>query len=133
MPKLTLLREQDRSRNSQMSRTTDMDTSTAAAPAPAAPGSQPAEITLDRKFTSKVDECIPVAHFGGAEVKEGSDDRTSFILPLAQLMMNCRLNHGSSTSAVEEEIMTSFVRRVIRVADVNQSCPEQKIQQSRIR
>ena len=69
----------------------------------------------------------------GAEVKEGSDDRTSFILPLAQLMMNCRLNHGSSTSAVEEEIMTSFVRRVIRVADVNQSGPEQKIQQSRIR
>jgi hypothetical protein len=29
-------------------------------------------------------------------------------------MMNCRANHGSSTSAVEEDIMTSFVHRVIR-------------------
>ena len=53
----------------------------------------------------------------GAGVKEGSDDRTRFILPLAQLMMNCRLNHGSSTSAVEEDIMTSFVHRVIRVVE----------------
>ena len=51
----------------------------------------------------------------GAEVKEESEDRTRFILPLAQLMMNCRVNHGSSTSAVKEEIMTSFVRRVTRV------------------
>ena len=53
----------------------------------------------------------------GVAVKKGSDDKTRFILPLAQLMMNCRLNHGSSTSAVEEEIMTSFVHRATRVVE----------------
>ncbi len=51
----------------------------------------------------------------GAEVKEESEDKTRFILPLAQLMMNCGVSHGSSTSAVEEDIMTSFVCRVTRV------------------
>ena len=53
----------------------------------------------------------------GAESNKESGDKTRFILPLAQLMMDCSSNHGSSTSAVQEEIMTSFVHRATRVAE----------------
>ena len=48
-------------------------------------------------------------------MKEEAEDKTRFIRPLAQLMMNCRVSHESSTSAVDEETMTSPVHRAIRV------------------
>ena len=57
---------------------------------------------------------------------EEAEDKTRFIRPLAQLMMNCRMSHESSTSAVEKEAMTSFVRRAIHVVKSSETPTLQK-------
>jgi hypothetical protein len=51
----------------------------------------------------------------GAEVEEEEADKTRFIQPLAQLMMNCKVGREGNTSATDEEIMKSLVRRATRV------------------
>ena len=57
----------------------------------------------------------------GTELNDGSGDKTRFVRPLAQLMVDCRAIHESSTSAADiplheqQETMTSSVRRAIRV------------------
>ena len=61
----------------------------------------------------------------GADV-EKDIDKTQFIRPLAQLMMNGRWSHDSSTSAVDEETMTSSVRRAIRVVKSSETPTLQK-------
>ena len=45
----------------------------------------------------------------GAEVEEEEADKTPFIQPLAQLMMNCKVGREGNTSATDEEIMKSLV------------------------
>ena len=66
-----------------------------------------------------------------AELEDGVE-KWRFIRPLAQLMMNCRAIHDSSTSAVDillheqQETMTSFVRRAIRVVKLSDIATLQK-------
>ena len=71
--------------------------------------------------TRKKPKKMPTASFlrqpgKGAEVEEEEADKTRFIQPLAQLMMNCKVGREGNASATDEEIMKSLVRNTTRVA-----------------
>ena len=51
----------------------------------------------------------------GAEMEEEEADKVRFIQPLAQLMMDCKVGREDNTSATDEELMISHVRRATRV------------------
>jgi hypothetical protein len=48
-------------------------------------------------------------------MEEEEADKVRFIQPLAQLMMDCKVGREDNTSATDEELMISHVRRATRV------------------